>query len=61
MPCNFMWRIFYFLQLAQLLELLEYSDEAVLFSCEAEAENNMAVKDRTENDPRKKQPQIQIA
>ncbi len=41
-----MWRIFCFLQLAQLLESLEYCDEAVWFPREAELENNMGWKTR---------------
>lgn len=44
MPCHFMWRIFYFLQLARLPESLEYCDEAVWFPCEAELETNMGQK-----------------
>lgn len=39
-----MWRIFCFLQLAQLLESLEYCDESVWFPCEAKLENNMGWK-----------------
>lgn len=44
MPCHFIWRIFCFFQLAQLLESLEYCDEAVWFPCEIVPENNMGWK-----------------